>query len=331
MNRLFIALALIVAFFCGTSQTRAGEEKMRVLCTTFPIYQIARNVVKGKKNIDLQLMLPAEIGCPHDYALTPRDMKKLAISEVLIINGLGMEEFLGAPVKKANSELTIIDSSSGIADILEYKHDAEHHDMEDAEHHGDTHDLVHDNHEHAEHHHHHHHHEGTNPHLFVSPSMAAKIAMNIAAGLSKVDSDGAGVYFKNATEYAKELNALAAEFSTTGKRLKNNRVIEPHGVFDYLARDMGLEIVAVLQPHGQEPSAAKMLELVDIIQTEKPGVIFTEPQYSEKSARTLSKETGINVVKLDPVASGPENAPINYYQKVMKNNLMIISEALGTK
>ena len=90
-----------------------------------------------------------------------------------------------------------------------------------------------------------------NPHLFASPRQAARIALNVAAGLSKADPEGAGVYFRNAQAYADRLNALADEMAALGRTLKNNRIVEPHGVFDYLARDMGLEVVAVLRPHGQ--------------------------------------------------------------------------------
>jgi zinc transport system substrate-binding protein len=63
-------------------------------------------------------MIPAEMGCPHDYALTPQDMRKLAKADVLIVNGLGLEEFLGAPLQKANPTLRIVDSSQGITQVL---------------------------------------------------------------------------------------------------------------------------------------------------------------------------------------------------------------------
>ena len=289
--------------------------ELNVLCTTFPVHQIARNVAQGREGVALQLMLPAGMGCPHDYALTPQDMRKLASADVLVVNGLGLEEFLDAPVLAANPGIEIVDSSAGIPDLLEYAHDP--HEAEDE--HG------HEDHDHA------HPHEGVNPHLFASPRQAARIALNVAAGLSKADPDGAATYFRNAQAYAARLNALADELAALGRTLKNNRIVEPHGVFDYLARDMGLEIAAVLRPHGQEPSAAEMLDLVREIREKQAGAIFTEPQYPAKIGAALARETGLPTATLDPVATGPDEAPLDYYETAMRKNMEVLRAVLGVQ
>jgi zinc/manganese transport system substrate-binding protein/zinc transport system substrate-binding protein len=305
-----------------------------VLATTFPIYQIVRNVTQGRDGVKVDLMLPSQLGCPHDYALTPQDMQKLAKADILVVNGLGMEEFLGAPVEKANPNIRVIDSSTSIQETIQFSGEENHehghgHGHGEAGHHAEEHDHDHGE-EHQEHEHHHHH-AGENPHLFASPRMTAKIAMNIAAELSKADPNGAATYFKNAQAYAETMNRLADDLAGLGKRLKNNRIVQPHGVFDYLARDMGLEIVAVMQEHGQEPSASEMMQLVKLIKEKGVGAIFTEPQYPEKIGKALSKETGIPVAKLDPGATGPENAPLAYYETVMRQNMKTIELILGVK
>ena len=317
-NRLWI---LIGALALGATLARA---ELNVLCTTFPIHQIARNVAQGRAGVDLQLMLPAGMGCPHDYALTPQDMRKLAAADVLVVNGQGLEEFLGAPVRTANPDVETIDSSAGIQDLLEYAHEP----AEAEEEHG--HEAEADP-GHEEHDHGHHHHEGVNPHLFASPRQAARIALNVAAGLSKADPEGAGVYFRNAQAYADRLNALADEMAALGRTLKNNRIVEPHGVFDYLARDMGLEVVAVLRPHGQEPSAAEMLELVRTLRAKQAGAIFTEPQYPAKVGAALARETGLPAATLDPVATGPDEAPLDYYETAMRQNMEVLRAVLGVQ
>lgn len=317
-NRLWIWIG---ALALGATLARA---ELNVLCTTFPIHLIARNVAQGRAGVDLQLMLPAGMGCPHDYALTPQDMRKLAAADVLVVNGLGLEEFLGAPVRTANPDIETIDSSAGIQDLLEYAH--EHAEAEeDHDHEAEA------DHDHAEYDHGHHHHAGVNPHLFASPRQAARIALNVAAGLSKADPEGAGVYFRNAQAYADRLNALADEMAALGRTLKNNRIVEPHGVFDYLARDMGLEVVAVLRPHGQEPSAAEMLELVRTLRAKQAGAIFTEPQYPAKVGAALARETGLPTATLDPVATGPDEAPLDYYETAMRQNMEVLRATLGVQ
>ena len=280
-----------------------------VLSTTFPIHQIVRNVTEGREGLAVERLLPGQMGCPHDYALTTQDMKKLAKADVLVVNGLGMEAFLGAPLKKANAKVTLIDSSKGITEILHDAHDA-----------GD-HAAGHSPHEHG----------AVNPHLFASPRMSAKLAKNIAADLGRIDPDGAAHYARNAQNYAERMNRLADEMAALGKRLKNNRIVQPHGVFDYLARDMGLNIVAVMLPHGQEPSAAGIRRLVKILQETQAGAVFTEPQYPQKIAKILAQETGTPFASLDPVASGPENAPPDYYETVMRQNMKTLASTLGLR
>ncbi len=136
---------------------------------------------------------------------------------------------------------------------------------------------------------------------------------------------------KNAAGYAAKMDKLSDDFVSLGKRLKNNRIVEPHGIFDYLARDIGLDIVAVMQAHGQEPSAAEMVQIVRTIKEKKAGAIFTEPQYPAKVGNTLAKESGIPVATLDPVVTGPDNAPLDYYEKVMRDNMKTLEETLGVK
>lgn len=296
----------------------SAEKNLQVLATTFPLYQLTRNIAAGASGVEVDLMIPAQMGCPHDYGLTPQDMRKLAKADVLIINGLGMEEFLGAPLKKANSALKIIDSSQGIGNILQYSEteeaEEEHHDKD-----------VHED-EHA-----HHQHDDANPHLFASPRMAALLAGNIAQTLAEIHPAGAAAYAANAQTYGQRLNQLADELASLGKRLRNNRIVTQHGVFDYLARDMGLEVAAVVQAHaGQEPSAAEILKIVAVVKTKKAGAIFTEPQYPESVGATIAKEAGIASARLDPGANGPEQAPLEYYEQVMRTNLNTLEKTLGS-
>lgn len=305
---LTVCSALGLLLFPFSGKARASEQN--IVATTFPIYQILKNITQGRNKVVLDLMIPSQQGCPHDYTLTPQDMQKIANADILVANGLGMEEFLGAPVEKANSQIHIIDSSIGIGETLHYSDD-----------HDDEHDDEHETHEHS----------GVNPHLFVSPSMNGKLAMNIAAELSKVDPNGAAVYFKNAQTYNQSMGMLTKDMADLGKRLKNNRIVQPHGVFDYLARDMGIEIIAVLQEHGQKPSASEMMHLVRTIKKKDVGGIFTEPQYPKEIGKTLGRETNIPVAVLDPVATGPENAPLNYFEMSMRNNMNILESVLGLK
>lgn len=329
--------SIIVSTLCSCSSQKQDQSKadtLKILCTTFPIYQITRNIARNVKNISIELMIPANFGCPHDYTLKPQDMQKLVRAHILVMNGLGLEEFSGVPIKKANKNIYIIDSSAGIKNILFGETQC-----------GKSCNHAHHNHGHKEEHKHeeeckhkktcNHKKEGqkyANPHLFASPHMVKFITLNIANHLAKKDKKNAEQYKKNALIYTKKMEKLEKEFEKAVKILKNRKIIAQHGIFDYLARDFGLTIVKTIQTiGGQDPSASEILELISMIKISGAGAIFSEPQYEDKVAKTLAKETGIPLAKLDPVANGPDDAKLDYYEKIMRNNIKILIQTLKTK
>ncbi|MHC4885536.1 MAG: metal ABC transporter substrate-binding protein, partial [Planctomycetota bacterium] len=220
-----LTFSLFLTLACSATE----ETQRSVLCTTFPTFQITRNLTHGNARLKVQLLLPSQLGCPHDYALTPQDMARLSRAKILVINGLGLEAFLGGPLKQHGRGIHIIDASKGIQNLI-------HLEEEEEDHHED-HEHGHDDEEEA---------EAANPHLFASPRMAAQQALSIANQLSVQLPTHAARLKANATAYAKKLNRLADDFKALGARLRNRKIVQPHGAFDYLARDMGLTIVATL-------------------------------------------------------------------------------------
>lgn len=69
-----------------------------------------------------------------------------------------------------------------------------------------------------------------------------------------------------------------------------------------------------------------------VLEIEKLGnpPLFVEPQYTDLSAQTLSRETGSSVYSLDPVVTGPEkDVPLDYYETIMLENMETLIEALS--
>lgn len=275
--------------------------KLKVLCTVYPIYLFTKTVAAGS-NLQVDLMLSANTGCPHDYSLTPQDMQKIAAADVLVANGLGLEEFLGEPIRRANPKVKVIDASAGIREIILMGEDKEEG----------------------------HRHTGPNPHLFADPKMVAQMVQRIAAGLATVDPANVPLYAANAKAYSDKMEQLANEMAAAAKTFPSRKIVTEHAIFDYLARDTGLEVVAVVEEApGQAPSAAQMLEIVKTIKSSGAAALFTEPQYPAKVGQTIAAEAGIPAASLDPVASGPADADEGYYEKTMRANLDTLKRVLG--
>ena len=332
MKKSFRKIGLALLFLLPAFLFAAPEGKT-VLCTTFPIYLFTKNVTQGAKNVTVSLLVPAGTGCPHDYAVTPGDMRKLSAKNlILVMNGASLDDFFLKSVKKVNPAAFIIDSSRGIpllpAGEEEHHHRHAHHKGEHAhekEGHDHDHDHDHDGHDHG----HDHGKAPGNPHLFASPFTARSVVRNIAEGLAEADPANGALYRKNAQAYGKKLAALCEKFTLASKDFRGKKIVTQHSVFDYLAFHSGLKVAGTLgDGHENALNAREMLRLVKKIRESGACVVFTEPQYSPRAAKTIGKECNIPVVQLDPVAGGPSDAQPDYYEKVMEKNLAAMKKVL---
>jgi zinc transport system substrate-binding protein len=97
-----------------------------------------------------------------------------------------------------------------------------------------------------------------NPHVWVSPAGARAQVDNIARALSDSDPENAARYAANAAAYNGQLAALEARMKSELAPLAGMPVVAQHASFPYLARDLGLEVVGVIEEgHGHEPDAAE--------------------------------------------------------------------------
>lgn len=171
-----------------------------------------------------------------------------------------------------------------------------------------------------------------NPHFFSSPRQAAKQVRAIAAGLSAIDPAGAATYRANAEAFAQRLEQLANEFQAKVQSFPRRQVVTMHEVFDYLARDAGLEVVATIQAApGHDPSAGQMRKVLEAMKKHHVACVLIEPQYSGRLGETIARDAKVPAYPLDPVASGPAGAGPVYYEEQMRKNLAMLERALGPR
>ena len=170
-----------------------------------------------------------------------------------------------------------------------------------------------------------------NPHVWVSPELAARQVDNIAAALSAADAANADRYASNAAAYKAKLSDLAQRMKTGLAPFAGAPVIALHDALPYFARDFGLDIVGVIEREpGHEPSAKELAANVDLVRSRGVKAILAEPQYSDKAAQTIARETGARVVQVDPVATGPSDPTEarGAYLRAMEKNLETLQDAL---
>ena len=293
---LILALLSLLAL-----PVQAASRPVHVLATTYPVWQLARPLVAGLENVRLDLLIPAATGCPHDYAPTPADLTKVATADMILMNGLGLEAAFASAL--AQAEAHKVDCSQGIALLADCS------DHEEG--HGD-------------------HHHGGNPHVFTSPAAAAQMAGTMAEALGLACPEQVEAIRNNATALQKDLLDLEKRLAALGAAHPGACVLLQHDSLAYMMRSAGLNVMDVLQEdEEQAPSAARLLECIEHIRKERPVLLIGEPQFSPRPLETLAAETGVPVIQLDSLASGPENTPVNHFEQQMRNNCQLLENALS--
>jgi zinc transport system substrate-binding protein len=288
---VLLAAALVLS---PLPQAAQGAD-LRVLTSFLPMDIFTRNIVGEAPGVSVRMMLPASLGCPHDYSLSPGDMRKISEADLFIANGYGMEDFLGAPIRRANPDIRILESASSVTPLRA----------------GGSHGEI-------------------NPHTWVSLRNAILQVRAIEKVLSEASPENGPIFHRNADAYVGRLKILAGEFDEAATRFRNRNIVTFHNVFDYLARDLGLTVVGwIEETPGQKPSAGEMRDLIRTIRERGAAAVFAELQYPEKLARTVAGEAGVPVLMLDPVSTG--SASPTSYEDAMRRNLRTLTEALGTR
>lgn len=318
-------LALLLLAGCtsaGTAPT-PGSPSLRVLCTTYPVYLFTTGLTEGVEDVEVSLLVNSQTSCLHDYTLTVNDMKAIEGADVIVMNGVGLEEFMDDAL--AQSEAAVIDCSAGVEllPLLE------------------EHDHGHEGHDHD---------EEYDPHIWMDPDNAVRMVETISRGLAELDPDHGETYNTNAAaavealaqfiRQSEELREEAALSYYTGhpemsfcpplgemRFYWRPNLITFHDGFQYFAKAYDLELLkAIEEEEGSTASAAEIREISALIEEHGIPAIFTEKNGSAATAQAISRETGCRVFELDMLMSG-EGSGIGPYIDRMGANLDAIMEA----
>lgn len=170
-----------------------------------------------------------------------------------------------------------------------------------------------------------------NPHVWVSFEGARRHVDNITEALAEAAPDRAAALRANAAAYKASLDALEGKMRAGLRPHAGARIMTFHEAFPYFARDFGFELVGVVEREpGVEPSARDLAGTIDLVRRRGVKALFTEPQYSDRTALVIARETGVPVLELDPVVTGPP-APEEArgaWLSAMEKNLAVLQEAL---
>jgi zinc transport system substrate-binding protein len=229
----------------------------------------------GKEKINITLMVQAG-NSPHTYEPKPSQMLSVSKADLYLSMGVEFEKVWLPKFHDLNSKMHIVDLSQGIQK-LPMQHDAHHGKAKIA-------------------------HERLDPHTWTSPQNVKIIANNIYKALVKQDAKNSAYYRKNLEDFLRKIDLLDKNITHILAPLKNERTFMVfHPSWGYFAHSYNLKQIAV-EVSGKTP---KPRELVSLIRTAKSAhvhAIFTQPEFSDNSAKIIAKELHIPVVKISPMA-----------------------------
>lgn len=270
---LIVATLLVGATGCANTDPPDPNAKPTVFACVAPHGYFARRIAGGL--VDVQVLVRDGVN-PHTFAPAAKDMVALSRADLYFRAGLGFEDALCRKLADVSHGPRIIDTRDGL-DLLDHaKHGHDGHAAHDGEHDSD-------------------------PHVWLSPRLAARQAATIRDAMCEQYPAHADAFARNAAELSAELDALDARIAKSLAGLKGRTFFVFHPAFGYFAASYGMHQEAV-ETGGKSPSLKDINRLIAEAKADKVRVIFVQPQFSTQAARTIAAEIGGVVVPIDPLA-----------------------------
>jgi ABC-type Zn uptake system ZnuABC Zn-binding protein ZnuA len=239
---------------------------------------------------------------PHTFEPAPRDIIMISESQLLIVNGAGLESWLETMLDQESITIPVIEASAGLAPRR----------PSSAE-------LV---------------DEAIDPHFWLDPIHVFTYTWNIRDALIAMDPEGRDTYETNADNYIAQLRELDSWIITQVEQVppENRLLVTNHESFGYFADRYGFYIIGTIIPSvssGSTPTALQLTDLIKKIQDAHAKAVFLEAGSNPELAETIAEETGVIIVTglLTHALTGPEG-PADTYINMMKYNTQLIVDAL---
>jgi len=292
------AVTLITTAYLGNVHSIAqNRDEIKIAATMLPIYMFTKGITGETGKVEIIIPAGAD---PHEYQATPENARTIAQADVLVKNGLGLEEFLEKLVDATgNDQLQEIDASQNIKPI----------ETDDHNHHDHDHD---------------HSHQKGNPHVWLDPVLAQQQVKNIRDGLIKADPNNTTIYRTNANIYLQKLQQLDQEFKIRLAPFEGCKFIAFHDAYPYLAKRYNLQQMEVVELPQDDITPINIQRVINATQKYQVKALLAEIGFDDNRIQQIAKDAGLPVKKLDPINSGllsPE-----HYFTAMRNNLKTLEE-----
>ena len=267
-----VLMAGIVVAGCSGPDDAAGGSRgatpapdaIDVVATTTVLADLVHQV--GGTRVNVSSLVPPG-GEVHTFDPTPADIARVADADLVITNGLGLDDWVEDLARDSGSQASIVALGEDLEGATYLEGDGG----------GGT----------------------ANPHLWMDVRNAIRYVERIGEQLAAVDAAHASAYEAGAASSVERLTALddLARAKIGAIPAEHRKIVSFHDALPYFAEAYGLEIVGtVIDAPGQDPSAGEIADLIDAIRASGATALFGEAQFNPQLAQTIAEEAGIAVV-----------------------------------
>lgn len=247
----------------------------------------------------------------HAFQPRPSDARQIGSSALVVVNGLGFDDWMARLARSGGYKGTIVVASEGVSTI----------------------EMADDGHDHDHDHHGHDHGHGADPHAWQDLGNAQRYVANIAAALAAADPAHADSYRANAERYQGELKVLDAEIRAAFAALpaERRKVVTSHDAFAYFGKAYGIRFLApVGVSNNAEPTARGVARLITQLKAEKIPAVFIENIADARLIERIRAESGTRIGgTLYSDALSAADGPAPDYLSMMRSNFKVLHEALS--
>lgn len=322
---LFVIVLLAVLLFASVGLTQLyisredsgnGDRELRIVTSFYPVYIAVSNITGDTEGVSVTNLSEPKTGCMHDYQLTPGDMKTLSQADIFVVNGGGIEAFLG-DVTEQYPDLAVVDAC-GDMELLGEEADGE--EVTDHDHDGElsSEEELQPDHDHGE----------GNAHVWMSMERYRTQINVITEALAELDSRHADRYRENAAAYLARLQLLQDEAQELRETAEGQQIVIFHEAYAYVAEEYGMEVVYTLNlDEERQVSAGEVAEVIAEIREHHVTVVLAEELYGKDMGDAIEQETDARVYYLNTLNRGDYDP--DSYLTSMEDNIRILKEALA--
>lgn len=312
-----LSIGLLALAGCSTAdqqdsgQAAASGARVRAIATTTVWGDITGQVIECVGVGEVSTLMP--IGAdPHDFSPSSQDVAAMVSADLVIANGLGLEEGLEQSLASVQADGTNVLEIAPQLEPLPFTGDDDAHAEDPAA--GDD-------------------HSGDDPHVWLDVARTARSAALIGAELTR--TTGNPDYAECGTLLEGELMILNDEVAATLARVPADQriLVTDHDALGYLAAAYGYTVAGTVVPGGStlaEPSSAELAALTGTVQETGVPAIFANTADPQALVNALASEVGdVAVVDLYVGSLGAPDSEAGTYQQMMTTNADRISDALA--